>query len=348
MVTIEEVLTPAPRPAWLALLAADRTAQITQTPAWLDCIQSAGPFRDTSRLYRFADGRSVLLPLAGRRYLPTRLGIDASWPFDWGIGGPIADGALRTEHVRSVYTDLAAMPALRVTVRSSPFAGPEWHAAPPPFRTTAHLTQIVDLSPGFPAVWARFRGNVRRYVHKAERSGLEIEAGNRPALVQAFQALYRQSVARWADQQHEPLALARWRAHRANPPAKFHTVADLLAERCAIWIARHAGEPAAAIIVLRHGQHAKYWRGAMNLELAGPTHANHLLHRLAIEDACQQGCRYYYMGDSRPGSGLARFKSGFGAQPYRTNTYRAERFPLTELDTRARSLAKRCLRFHDR
>ena len=97
MVRIEQVLSPAPRDEWLRLLEADPAAQITQTPDWLGCIRAVAPFRDTSRLYRFDDGRTVLLPLAGRR-LPRRLDFRASWPFDWGIGGPVTPDPLRPGH----------------------------------------------------------------------------------------------------------------------------------------------------------------------------------------------------------------------------------------------------------
>jgi lipid II:glycine glycyltransferase (peptidoglycan interpeptide bridge formation enzyme) len=114
-----------------------------------------------------------------------------------------------------------------------------------------------------------------------------------------------------------------------------------------VWVAWQDEHPAAALIVLRQGAQAKYWRGAMDRALASPTRANDLLHRLAIEDACRSSCTHYSMGESRPGSGLARFKSGFGAQEHLTETYRTERLPLTRIDHAARQTVKRALRFED-
>ena len=342
-----EVVTPAPRAAWHALLAEDPTSLITQTPEWLDCITTISPYHDTSRLYRFDDGRQVLLPMVGR--LPGPVSIEASWPFDWGIGGPVVDGTIGARHTEAIYADLVAQHALRLTFRPGPFADPAWRAVPSPFRATEHTTQIVDLDGGFAQAWShRFSGNVRRAVRKAERADLEVEVAQGNRLIDVFHDLYLHSIRRWARQRHEPHVLALLRAHHANPRRKFHAVARRLGERCAVWVATTAGEPAAAIIVLRHGRHAKYWRGAMNVELANPARANDLLHRLAIEDACAAGCRYYHMGDSRPASGLARFKAGFGARAYRTDAYRYERLPFTELETRLRSTVKRCLRFRDR
>jgi len=55
-----------------------------------------------------------------------------------------------------------------------------------------------------------------------------------------------------------------------------------------------------------HGENADYWRGYSRKDLAGPSRANNLLQRLAIEDACDAGCRYYSMG----GSGVVPLSSG--------------------------------------
>lgn len=348
MVRLVEVLTPAPAASWRELLDADPEAVITQTPEWLACICRVGPYRDASVMYVFDDGRRVVLPLARHRHRPARLATEASWPFDWGIGGPLADGPLDTRHTRAVYADLADRGVLQLTLRPGPRTDLAWHSTPDGFRRTEHTTQILDLRGGFERVWEdRFSSGARRAVRKAERAGLEIEVDRTGRLVPTFYELYQQSIVRWAVEQHEPLALARWRAGRANPIRKFHAVTQLLGDRCAVWVARWDGQPAAALVVLRHGEHTKYWRSAMNKELANPTRANQLLHRYAIDDACSAGARLYHMGDSRPDSGLARFKAAFGATPYSSPSYRTERLPLTELDARLRAAAKRCLRFRD-
>jgi hypothetical protein len=106
------------------------------------------------------------------------------------------------------------------------------------------------------------------------------------------------------------------------------------------------GQPAAAIVVLK-GTNADDILGAMNKELAASTGANALLHRLAIEDACLSGCRYYHMGESGSSAPLARFKSGFGAKAYPYAEYRLERIPITTVDTHLRNIVKRLLGFKD-
>jgi lipid II:glycine glycyltransferase (peptidoglycan interpeptide bridge formation enzyme) len=204
------------------------------------------------------------------------------------------------------------------------------------------------LQGGFEQVWTkRFSGKVRTHVRKAEKSGLQIQCDTAGALVSSFYELYVQSIERWAQQHHEPRLLARWRNQRHDPIDKFKRVAERLGENCQIWLAQLGGQPVAAMIVLRQGANASYWRGAMNKSLATQTRANDLLQQLAIEDACRSGCHFYHMGETGASRSLAHFKECFGAQAFDYHEYRLERLPLTRLDTRLRGIVKRLLRFRD-
>lgn len=344
------VTSPAPREVWQSLADEDPAALASQTPAWLDSICDEGPYVDASRLYEFADGQRCVLPMVRRRRLFTVLSEDSSCPSEWNIGGPLcAPGQCAPAQARAVFDDLARQRVLRTSLRLSPHASPVWAGAVPgAFTRAEHTTYVLDLEGGFDDVWRRkMRGSVRRGVQKAERSGIEVEVDHAGHLVPELWRLYERSIARWSRQQHEPLALTRWRALRANPPSKLATVAQRLGKSCAIWMARRAGEPVAAIVVLRHGQYAKYWRGAMDKEHAAPVRANELLHRLVIEEACAEGRRYYDMGEARPGSPLARFKEGFGAEGLVSAAYRRERLPISAADRALRGSVKRALRFRD-
>ncbi|WP_217240992.1 GNAT family N-acetyltransferase [Streptomyces sp. AC555_RSS877] len=343
------VTTPAPRETWWELAGQDANTYVSQTPAWLDCLCASGPYRDASRLYEFEGGGRLVLPLSRRRRCPKRLDAEESWPADWGIGGPVSSGEVGPAQARAVFDDLARRPAFHVGVRFRPGDEEMWaSAAPADFRREPHTTQALNLDGGFTTVWERrFHQRARRAVRRAEGSEVEVQVDRTGRLIPAFYELYEQSIVRWAAQQHEPLALARWRRTRAFPLRQLEAVAAGLGESCAIWMAWHAGEPAAAIVVLRHGHHAKLWRGAMNRELAHPVRANHLLHRLAIEDACAAGCRQYDMGESRPGSSLAAFKESFGADSFSSPRYFRERLPVTAAERRLRAAVKHVIRFRD-
>jgi hypothetical protein len=342
-----QVTTPAPRDVWQHLMTVDREATPYQSPAWLDSICAGTGYRDASRLYETADGRQFLLPLVCRKgWSP--LTIAASLPPGQGVGGLIVSNPIRAEDVAFVFGDLMQLPFLSVSIRPNPRLGAIWAAAQPA-RVIAipRLAHVLDLEGGFAEVWTkRFKSETRTQVRKAERAGLSVECDATGKLVPVFYQLLRQSFERWANQQHEPLWLAHWRRERDDPLSKFQLIASHLGEACRIWVASVNGQPAAAILVLQ-GTNAIYSRGAMDKDLAGPTRANALLHRLAIEEACGAGCRYYHMGESGPSTALADFKSRFGAEAYPYAEYHLERLPITGMDGGFRRLVKRLIGFKD-
>lgn len=79
----------------------------------------------------------------------------------------------------------------------------------------------------------------------------------------------------------------------------------------------------------------------------GPARANQLLHRHAIEAACQAGSRRYHMGESGTSSSLAQFKSHFGALPAAYAETYVEKVPLTAFDQKLRSVVKKVIGFKD-
>jgi hypothetical protein len=342
------VINPAPRDRWQEVLATDPNALVFQTPKWIDCVCRFGPYEDSSRLYEFADGRRLVLPMVRRRNLPGPLTSEASLPPTWNPGGIVAPGGARAEDLVAVLGDLADRRILRICLRPGPLDADAWaRARPPDAVVVPRLAHVLELDGGFDRVWSqRFKTTARTAVRKAERAGLTVERDTSGRLVRVLYELFELSLERWARHQHEPLRFARWRRRRVDPIRKFQIIAETLGDACRIWVARHDGQPAAAMLVLQDGN-ASYVRGMMDIELAGPTRANYLLHRLAIEEACEAGCRYYDMGETGSSHSLAQFKTRFGARPYPYAEYHLERLPITALDARARRLAKLLLRFRD-
>jgi hypothetical protein len=343
-----DVAAPAPHEVWEDVYRSDPAALPSQSPSWAAAVVATGHYRDVSRLYTFSDGRQAVVPLFETAHGPRRLRRWWSPPNAWGFGGVLARQPFEASDLELVLDDLAAESPLQVRLRPNPLQARLWQQAGDVrwmrLERTAH---ILSLDGGFAAVWGqRFRPRTRTAVRKAERSGLDIETGNGPMLVEEFHTLFEQSVARWAGKQHEAVALARWRARLRDPVAKFHLLAQASGPALRIWMARLHGEPVAAIIVLQ-GHNAHYTRGAMDEKLAGPTCANFLLHHLAIMAACEAGCRSYHMGETGRSTSLAQFKSRFGAVATPYAEYLYEQVPLHWIGEQARTLAKRAIGFRD-
>jgi hypothetical protein len=335
-------VSPAPRDVWGQVLKSSPEALAFHTPEWLDCICAGGAYEDASLAYETADDRTLILPLARRKWLPTTLTTEASPPYGWGSAGPISAEAVRREDLEAILLDLARRGALRVTVRPNPLT--EQPAAPPtPGTVLVPLRAFVlDLEGGYEHVWTRrFKPDVRTRVRKAERANVVVESDSEGRLVPEFYDLYLKSVDRWARRGEIPFWLLRSYLRHHEARRKFEIVGRTMRELCRTWVARVDGRPAATIVVLTLGANAYYWRGAMDKELASPSRANYLLHARAIAQACRDGCRWYQMGETGFGAGLAQFKSGFGATPREYVEYRIERLPLTSVRNRLRDVASR-------
>jgi Acetyltransferase (GNAT) domain len=344
-----EVTSPVPRAVWEAALRSDGHAVVSQSLAWRDAVLADGRYQDVSLLYEFPSGRQVVLPMARHRRRPPLATVTASWPGGWGVGGPISlGGRVSPAEAGAVLADVARRGTLAAEIQFRHEADEAWLRETGRFRAERRGCHILDLDGGFGRVWQhRFRGTARTAVRKAERSGLDVEVDRSGRLLPVFNELYEKSIQRWAAMQHEPLWLSRWRTIQATPPRMLEVVAGRFGTDCGIWVAWSRGVPVAAIIVLKSGGYAKYWRGAMDKELATGARANDLLHRLAIEDACEEGYRWYDMGYSRPGSRLASFKEKLGATLYFCHTLRAERLPMHAAGQFSRDLAKRVMGFRD-
>lgn len=285
------------------------------TGSWRAAAVETGRFADASIAFTAA-GRELLVPALRRRGAAGHLApAVSSMPLGWGFGGIVADGPVDGADVRAAVAALTGSGSSTLQLRPSPRQDAAFaESALPWTRVQENHSYEVDLTAGWVDVFGGFASSVRRATRKAEKGGVLVERRTDLAAVAEFHRLYRQSVRRWADRSRLPAWFWQARAAHAEPLRKYHAVVSRMGDDCGIWLAHHAGRVVAAIIVLSHGNEHAYWRGAMDADLAGPVRANDLLQARAIEHACSQGATRYAMGLTEPGSGLARFKSGFGAQ----------------------------------
>src|SRR5207244_5769848 len=162
--------------------------------------------------------------------------------------------------------------------------------------TIERRAHVIDLRDGFDAVWKHgFSKNARTDVRRAEAAGVRVGLDYDGRSLPIYYDLFMRSVERWAHRQHEPLLLARWRAKRRDSIDKLRHIMGDLGAASRLWIAWVGDRPAAATLVLQD-VNAHYTRGVMDIDVAGPTRANYLLQRHAIQAACEHGCHSYPMG----------------------------------------------------
>ena len=346
-VVTRQLLAPTEaRRVWEEVAAADPTLLPEQSPSWVDAICASGRFEDATRVYSSEDGAQFVLPLVRRRGLVGIGGRLSSFPPAWGMGGLVGVGQT-PQTIAAVVDDLRSMSALSITIRIDPTDDVLWrdgvdrgvtvlkrraHVAQLPSDADVHLRELSQLT--------------RRSLRIADRNNVRVEVCDDGTLLETHYGLYLKSVARWAADQHEPLALAMWRARRRDPMSKLRTMSDHLGSRMITAIAYVDDQPAASTIVML-GPTARETRAAMDMELAGPTRAAYAVQWATIEAARRFGSTSYNMGESGQSEGIAFFKERFGAVAIDHAEYRIERLPLTAADRMLRQGVKRIIGFRD-
>ncbi|GGM48804.1 hypothetical protein GCM10012275_19650 [Longimycelium tulufanense] len=317
------VTSPVPRAVWRSLADSDPYALPTQTPQWLDAVCDGGRYTDVSQLYEWPDGHRILVPLVRKRYLPTRLATNGSWPIGWDIGGALCDqGRISKEQAAAVVERLAGQSVRATYFRPHPVHDDVWSAViPTAARRKPRMVQTIDLRAGVEAVWKRFSSSKRRNIRKARQAALTVECDSTGRLLPIFDRLYRQSVERWATQGDTPAWLTRLRVNRKYSTRYFTSVVRHLGATCQVWVLWHEGVTTTALITVSHGGYTFALANAMDKRLSGPIHGQTYLHALAIEQACAEGRDYFHLGDTYPGTGVTRFKSSFGPVDYHSAGY---------------------------
>lgn len=327
------VTTPVPAGVWQRVAGADPSTMPFQTSAWRDCVCSGGTWRDASRLYELGNGRRLIL-MAARRNVPGLPAVEASWPHGWGTGGVLAPGGVRPDEVDLVCADIAGHRLLSATVRPAFGAAPAWSVARHGAPAIARKVHVAYLDKPFEDYWARtvpakVRSNLRAARRHLERAGITMTAGNSPELVRAFYDTYLAWALWRARQRKVPVALARWQARRAEPFAKFATVAGVLGADCLIQVAWQDGRAVGAAISLRTGGSAVGWRMYADRSLPARFRLTEVLIADSLRYACESGCEYLEMGESGGKESLASVKSRYGGQVFPLAEYYHERLPLS-------------------
>jgi hypothetical protein len=347
LVKIVNMVSPAPRDTWESVLRSDPFALESQSPAWAAAMCDARGFRDVSRLYETADGRMLVLPLLRRSVAGGMLTFDRSNPPHCGVSGLLAAGGASAEEIAAVLDDLSSRRVLVQSVSPGPLLAPTWAAAAPAHALTVpHRAHVLDLSGGWEEVWSKHFGRTsRRGARYAERAGVTVECGTSGRGVSEYYELVECAVVRWARKQHEPLWLARRRLNRRDPRAKFEAMGRFLGERFRVYLAYVEGRPIAGSVVVL-GTNVYDFRAALD-EAMTKFRANDLLLRRSIKDACDAGCRYYYLGDSGWSASAGAFKERFGGQPHIYPEYRFERLPISRTEHLIKSGIKKVIGFKD-
>jgi hypothetical protein len=232
--------------------------------------------------------------------------LDAVTPY--GYGGPFAWGSCDEEAFWRAHAAWCREERIVSTfARLSLF--PEQLAGFPGDVEVRARNIVVPLEGGREALWHGYEGKVRRWVHVAERAGLEVEVDRAGARIDEFLAVYTHTMER----------------HRAErwyffPRAFFAQLAARLLGQFAFFHTLLRGEVVSSDLVLCSEEHVYYFLGGTYAE-AFPLGPNYLLKHHIATWAAGEGKKGYVLGGGyEPDDGLFRYKRAYarrGEVPFR-------------------------------
>ena len=289
-------LTTLPDPEWDSLVAGAGTPfRFSHRATAGRAFESAFPsYRYTPLRASFADGTELLIGVVRAQRRLRQLSMAMAMPL--GLEGTpvVLRGTLTAEHLEQLFAALGDVGQLVV----SGGAG----GSPPRTATTSpHVTHVVDLRPGYEALWnGAFGAKTRNMCRKADRAGVVVAIETSEEALGAYYGLYCGAAAGWGYDE---------------PPYPRALVEGMIAGGAAeLWIARLDGAVIAGAIVLVGSHDLCYWSAALDREHRNAAPSNAIV-RAVIESGCERGFEYIDLGGSEGLPRVEAFKRSFGAEP---------------------------------
>ena len=298
------VLTNPAEEMWWGVAEACPWATFFHTPAWHKLAESVySGVEDASVGFVTQNGGKAVLPLLKRRRKRLPLVYDLVSTFAGCYGGVIADFPVSTETERRCYSEVVSPRVLSMRVTGNPF----WRGGRIAFGGEARddFTYVVDLSPGFDAIWKNFRQGHRRATKQGRQSGVYVRLARSMEDFEAYYCAYEDSLKRWGD-----------KASSCYPWKLFLILYEMYnryKENIRLWLACRKNEILAGALVFYMNNHVVYWHGAA-YEKYFDFMPNNVLHADILRHACDSPKKYSYYDFNPSGGheGVARFKSYFG------------------------------------
>jgi CelD/BcsL family acetyltransferase involved in cellulose biosynthesis len=169
-------------PAWLDLVAEAPNATVFHLPAWARALAGTYGFSTAVLVDRDGSGRVAAgVPVAHVRRLAGRALV--SLPFTDGCA-PVARNAESLTALAAGLLDWSSRRGVPIEVRGAVPTTRGWTQA------VAGVEHVLDLRPGAESLRGRFSATHRRWLRRAERSGLRVRIGRSADEMEAFYGLH--------------------------------------------------------------------------------------------------------------------------------------------------------------
>jgi len=288
-------------PFWEELARTSPECTFYHTPLWHDIVIKA--YKDYSigtRGFIFDNGGRAVFPFIQTKKGRPLLGKSRlkSSVFG-GYGGIIADTSAGAAQQQEIYAFLVKQRA-SISIDTNPFSKTAVKL-PDGFICKEDFTQALALTRDEQALYQKLNRGGKSNLNQAKKHGITVRPARTEADIQAYYALYRDTLRRWGDS-----ALFEY------PESLLFTIFAHAGGTIKIWLAEKEAVIVAGVIIFYWNKIATYWHGASHQDYF-QCYPNNMLHMEIIRDAAAAGFHYYDFGPSGGQEGVARFKKSFGA-----------------------------------
>ena len=293
---------------WDEIVRNSGNSYFFHTPAWAKILEKTYGYRNATRLYEI-EGNEVLLPMMKRK----KYGFYSYNSMPLGYGGIFSVSNIPSETLKKLLKDIVGGRHLLFRLSLPPFfslsiqedsiirqVNSEWN-----------YTHVLSLEGGFEYLWKnKFNRKNRNAIRKAEKSGVEILNENSLQNIREYYKLYAESSKRWGYKKPP------------HPLKLYENICKFGSLHVRLRVAIKDDNTIAGLVNLYYGKNVFYWGSVLLEEYAGDRPANLLL-KDSIEQACNEGYKYYNFGASGNLEGVRKFKESFGAERVELKGYRA-------------------------
>ncbi|MCZ7396168.1 MAG: GNAT family N-acetyltransferase [Candidatus Methanoperedens sp.] len=292
---------------WEEIIRNSENSYFFHTPAWAKILEETYSYRIATRLYEI-DGNEVLIPMMEDK----KYGFYHYNSIPLGYGGIFSLSDISSETLQKILKNIVDWRHLSFNLSLPPFSNfsvPE-DSLIKQVNSEWNYTHMLSLENGFEYIWKnKFEKNTRTAIRKADRSGFEILDCNSLDEVREFYKLYIESSIRWGYKKPPlPIKLYEniYKFGRPHVRIKLAFKDDNL---IAGWGDHYYGKNVFAFLSVYSQGYERY----------NPVN---LLVKDSIEQACNEGHKYYNFGASGNLEGVQKFKESFGAEKEKLKNYR--------------------------
>jgi hypothetical protein len=320
------VIECPPQSLWDRVVSRSDWSTFFHTFTWAQIVIGTFPdYRVATKAFVLDDGAVAIVPMVAS-YERNRYFRWCESMYPGGYGGAVAERTLTRDEIDSIFRRLTDRRTAYLHVMGNPF---DHHDFPPGFERSEEHTHVLDLTPGFDAIYASYRDGHKYSVKRARKLGVQVEIAATEADYRAYYESYLDNLKRWGD-----------RTLVTYPYSLFKEIWRSRSENTKLWIAKVGEEVASGCLVFYHNRHVLYWHAATSERFfnhgAGP-----LLTTEILRDACQRGFAYYDFSPSGRLEGVERYKEGFGAKKLAFYSYIWQKNRLHEAYQRLRQALSR-------